>query len=458
MPSKDTPKPKTGSVVFIDDPMIVAKKACIDDLRHLSKTNPGKITRNFYRLNGAFSESRWQKFFPTFGAFCLAAGVNPDPPDTKTPIETDEIVGDQRTIKLNRTRISSLEDLIAFCNIDLNIWEVERFVANKWEMAAVIDESVVVEPLFQVKATLRRRNDVIAVSAEIQSLKEQAKLSAPAPKPIKRSTKPASKMLEVALFDPHFGKLAWGAETGGPNYDTNITEMMYRRAFETLLERASGHDYSLILFPIGNDLLHSDNLEGRTTKGTYVSTDGRFQKTFTTVRKLMVECIERLRQIAPVRVVVVPGNHDTVSAWCLGDSLECYFHNYGDVAVDNSPKARKYVHYGQTLLLFTHGDKGKRVGYPLLMANEERELFGQTRFHEIHTGHLHTTKLEEQHGVRVRILPSLSPADAWHAENGFVGNQRNAEAFVWDKEEGLVAQYYYNDDSQPEITSRRIAA
>jgi DNA repair exonuclease SbcCD nuclease subunit len=146
---------------------------------------------------------------------------------------------------------------------------------------------------------------------------------------------------------------------------------------------------------------------------------------------------------------MVSGNHDDLSVWHLGDSLECYFSRYSDVEIFNEPTTRKYHEFGNVLLCFTHGDKGKRADYPLLMAAERPEMFGRTKFREIHTGHTHQTKTEEMHGIRVRTIPSLSPADAWHAENGYVGNQRNAEAYLWNRDEGLVAQFYHNDDAYP---------
>ncbi len=34
------------------------------------------------------------------------------------------------------TRISSLDELVAHCKIDLQVWAVERWICNKWEMAA----------------------------------------------------------------------------------------------------------------------------------------------------------------------------------------------------------------------------------------------------------------------------------------------------------------------------------
>jgi DNA repair exonuclease SbcCD nuclease subunit len=190
-----------------------------------------------------------------------------------------------------------------------------------------------------------------------------------------------------------------------------------------------------------------------------VNTDGRYQKTFVIARKMIVRCIERLREIAPVKVLVVPGNHDTRATWHLGDSLECYFHRYDDVEIDNNPTPRKYFQHGNVMLMFTHGDKGKRTDYPLLMATEQRAMWGATKYRETHTGHTHMTKMDEQHGIRVRVLPALCPPDAWHSENGFVGNLRSAEGYVWNNVEGLVTQVFYNDDAfEPIETKVTIAA
>ena len=263
-------------------------------------------------------------------------------------------------------------------------------------------------------------------------------------------------MLEINIPDAHFGKMAWGKETQGRSYDTPIAAATFDRALETLIERSKGFKFEKILFVVGNDLLNSDNELGTTTKGTAVSTDCRYQKTFVTVRRTIVNGINRLKEIAPVHVVLVSGNHDDLGVWHLGDSLECAFDQEPDVLIDNAPTYRKYVRFGNVLLMLTHGDKGKREDYPLLMATERSKDFGETKFREIHTGHIHQTKLQERHGVRVRILPSLSPPNAWHSENGFVEQQRNAEAYVWNTNEGLIAQFFHNDDAYPEITTDRI--
>ena len=161
---------------------------------------------------------------------------------------------------------------------------------------------------------------------------------------------------------------------------------------------------------------------------------------------MTTRAIERLRELAPVRVIVVPGNHDRLSTWHLGHSLQCYFHNYKDVTIENDPTLRKYYQWGSVMLMFSHEAANKRLrdDYPLLMATEQPKMFGSTRFHEVHIGDIHQVRLEEQHGVRVRVLPSLCPPDEWHSSKGFVGNIPSAECFIWNKVEGLVGTATYS--------------
>ena len=372
--------------------------------------------------------------------------------------QVSEISGDKWTISLPSTRIHTLEQLIEFCDIDLTEWEVERFIANKWEVGANLQDGkgITVEPLFQVKAFLKRKNDAIFLRKEVEELKQLAKRNAQLPTKIARvrQTK-TGYMLEINLTDHHFGKMAWGEETGYENYDIKIAEKVFWRAFSSILERVKGYEFEEIWFVVGNDLFNSDDVEGRTTKGTYVTTDARYQKTFAVVRTVMVNAIEQLRTYTRlVKVIMVSGNHDQLGVWHLGDSLECYFHKYNDVSIDNTPRFRKYHSFGDVLIMFTHGHKGKLKDYPLLMATEASELFGKCKHREAHTGHRHTKEVEEQHGVRVRRLSALCPPDDWHSENTFVGNLRASEAFIWHRTEGLVGTVIYTDQGDIERESK----
>jgi hypothetical protein len=364
------------------------------------------------------------------------------------PAESSEVSGDDWTITLPKTRIHTLEQLLTYFEVDLSVWEVKRFICNKWEVAAkdALDE-LQVEPLYQVKAFLERKTNIIFAKKEIEGLKEEAKAAAKNPFKIKKNPLTGGYMLEINLIDHHFGKMAWQVETGHPNYDIHIAVDLFWRAFNAILAQTKGFNFDEIYFIVGNDLFNSDDVQGRTTSGTHVSTDARFYKVFSKVRSLTIQAIEVLREYSKmVRVIMVSGNHDKLSVWHLGDSLECFFHKYKDVIIDNRPLYYKYYQFGQVMLMFTHGDLGKKANYPLMMATEQSEMFGNTKFREVHVGHKHFKEVIEDHGVRVRQLPALCPPDRWHAENGYTGNLRQTEAFIWNESKGLVGTVIYTDD------------
>jgi hypothetical protein len=256
----------------------------------------------------------------------------------------------------------------------------------------------------------------------------------------------SSHLLEVDLFDLHVGKLAWARETG-VNYDTDIAERLARAAVEDLATLAVPHGVGKILLPLGNDFLHYDSLAGLTTAGTPQDRDSRFHHMFNRGALIAAWMIEYLAAIAPVHVLVVPGNHDQTVSWMLGRMLEAQFAPDPRVSFDSGPALRKYYRHGKVLLGFTHGDKEKLADLPLIMATERPKDWGETRYREFHIGHWHkkremrTVPVDSFNGTTVRFIRSLSGTDAWHHQSGYVGEPMAAEAFLWHPERGQRAHF-----------------
>ena len=374
------------------------------------------------------------------------------------PVETASGNTSSATVtKTTARRVKTLQDLIEVCEIDTKEWEVERWVCEKYDTVSVPrttgndkdgwsrpDARPRITESFLVKAWLRRKTTVISARAEIEAMLADARKHAPRYAAIKRTPRASGNLLEVNITDHHFGKLAWAKETGYADYDLGEADRLFDTATEALIARASSLIYDRSVVVIGNDLMHADNKRGQTTRGTQLTTDSRYQKVFTTARRAAVRLIDRVRNVAPVQVIVVPGNHDEVSAFCLGDALECWYHDCPDVTVDNAPTMRKYLQWGRVMLMWTHGNAGKLEDYPLLMATEQREMWGATTWREAHTGDKHHRKLIELHGVAVRILPTLCPPDDWHSDMHFVGQQRCAEAYMWNRDEGMLGTVVYS--------------
>ncbi len=418
------------------------KEPLINDLKALLAKHD-TVTRDLYRVKGAFPERIWNKFYPTFKDFKKAASGQDAleyAPIENSQFENISISGNKCNVNLDGTTVHTLQGLIEYVQVDMDIWEVDEFTANKRDSS-----SKDVRELWQIKATFSKKKNIAAAKEEIEALKRQAKESAHWPKPVLRyESKYSGNSLELLIPDLHAGKFAWGKETGHPDYDTPTAISTYEAAVDDILSMSEGYVFDEILLGVGNDLLNSDDYNSQTTKGTLVSSDTRYQKTYKAIREMLCRTVEKLRPYCK-RVVVkfIPGNHDAQGTFTLGDSLECYFHNYEDVVIDNEPTPHKFYRWGKVLLGLTHGDKGKKADYGIWMATERPVDFGETKFREIHIGHTHGLKVDEKFGIRVRTFAALCPPDAWHSSEHFVGNLRQAEAIVWNKEKGRIAEFIH---------------
>jgi hypothetical protein len=359
----------------------------------------------------------------------------------------DNMHDGERDLSYRGTRIQTLADLLVYAQVDTIIWEVERHVINKYEVAAKTPEGMTTSMLFQIKAWLRRKITEEKLQNLMQGILEQFRQAAPIQPPILHRAGPKG-LLEISIMDHHFGKYCSELETGRA-YDHEISERMFILALEDLLAKSASLPAEKILFVCGNDFLNTDHLGRTTTAGTPQDEAIRYQESFLRGRQLLVRAIDRLRQIAPVQVVMVTGNHDTQRLYYLGDMLEAWFRNTKDVSVDNSPRQRKYFRYHGNLIGFTHGHNEKHFDLPLLLATEQPEGWAASRHREFHLGHFHSRKHKmfvpsfDRAGVLVRILPSLCPPDAWHSAMGY--NARlAAEALYFDPEQGCVANFTHS--------------
>lgn len=258
------------------------------------------------------------------------------------------------------------------------------------------------------------------------------------PRLSRRKYKPSSLMLEAGIYDPHFGKQAWADETGEVNYDLDIAERDYRAVIDGLIGRvdAYGLAFERVLFPVGQDYFHIDTTHNTTTSGTQVDTDDRWQKIYKIGVESLIYAVEALRELAPVEVIYVPGNHDEMMSFFATLHLDAFFKGIEDVTVDTSPGRRKYRRYGSNLIGFSHGrDDRKRI--EKLMQVEAAADWGETTHREFHLGDLHHEQAKEDGGIIFRRISAITATDAWHAERGWVGVRRKAQAFVWSRDAGL---------------------
>lgn len=371
--------------------------------------------------------------------------------EQKTGEECLVDLGDKSgSVVTHSTRIRTAEDALKKANIDTAIWAIDRQKINSWEVAAWDSEAKEfrVQQLWQVSLTLKR---LVTKPIEQGLLRLFARLTPCQCRAKSTSRLPAksSTLLEISLFDAHFGKLAWGPETG-TDYDTDIAATVYQNAIDDLLARTKGMQPSKILFPVGSDFFHVNNWQGTTVHGTQQDIDTRFARVFELGSRSVIDAIDKCRRLAPTEIIWVPGNHDRETSYYLMRVLDAYFRKDKNVHVDMSPKPRKYVKHGVCLVGFTHGDREKANALPQIMATEVADLWASSPCREWHRGHRHTKAaitfrgVSEYGGTIIRDLPSLSAHDYWHYMEGYVCSRRAADAYVWDAKEGVVACHTVN--------------
>lgn len=365
-------------------------------------------------------------------------------------------------------RVLSQDDIIRQFNIDLDEWEIERYrvktsegyrkdrsviwkVTNGKVLEGDVNDTgkMLVVPLYHIELRLVKKKKIVDAKIAISAMKEEAKAFAPIYKKIQYKNGKDGHLYEIDLPDIHFGRLTWGEESG-EDYDVKIAKKAIETTVAKLIGKIENEKITRILIPLGNDFFNVDNKFNTTTGGTPQQEDTRWQKTFRLGREICVWMIDTCSQVAPVDVLIVPGNHDEQRAFYLGDALECWYHNSKDVNIDNGAAKRKYYAFGKNLIGFAHGYDEKLEKLPLIMAIDRPELWANSTYREWHTGHKHhlkslIQKADEESGVVIRVLRSLAAWDAWTVDTGY-HSLRAGESFLWHPEHGLVSHFTATPD------------
>ena len=185
-----------------------------------------------------------------------------------------------------------------------------------------------------------------------------------------------------------------------------------------------------------------DNDAGMTTRGTPQDMCATPAEILITGCKLAREHIDMLRQVAPVEIVMMAGNHDRHSSLALMMYLSAAYENVRDVEIVITPNNRRYIEYGNTLLGFTHGDGLGKTALGPLMAVEAREQWGNTEHKVWFHGHLHHQRMHEKDGCLIIQMPSLAGHDRYHARSGYTTSKAGLAAYLIDDKEGYIGSLF----------------
>lgn len=333
--------------------------------------------------------------------------------------ETTEIManGSHKSDKLLRMTSEQSKDvdyLLLAHGFDTKSWELVNARNNIWNVHSKKDG---VQTLYSSKITVKPRVNGFDYEKFLEKAKKEI-----IPVHIKEKTSDGTGLLEIPLFDMHFGV---------NTYDD------YLVVKDSIISKITSKKWDKIFFIIGQDLLHNNGFDGKTSSGTpieQVDMDKAWEDAFKFYCELINLAQDNSRTVECSYSIA---NHDDSMSWAFVKCLEVKF---PDVEFDTSKKVRKSFQWNGIFIGYTHGHKGANRLHENFLSDFGKQM-AIADIVEIHSGHLHTEAAKDKFGVLVRTLSTKGKTDDWHDSNGFIGAHKRFQLFEYSPS-NLDAIYY----------------
>lgn len=315
----------------------------------------------------------------------------------------------ERYIEVETTKLITESELLMLHGYDPTAWEMTSSNSTRSKIGTKGNEEQYFINTYS-KITVKPKEWKLTEVA----LKEMLKINIE-PKKLERTVTKGTGLLEIPIFDPHFGI---------------STHEDYERHKQDIANHILSREWETNVYVIGQDTFHNDDFRGRTTSGTEIEKVD-MTKAWEDAHAFYLPLIElSLENAKNVHIIYSRGNHDETLGWAFVKGLERL---YPQATFETSQEEHKTFKYHNVWLGYTHGDKisdNKIVRYfealyRLDMAKASRRI--------IKRGHLHTHKQFDDNGTHVIALGTANKSDQWHIDNGFVGNHKAFEIFVYDE-------------------------
>ncbi len=323
--------------------------------------------------------------------------------------------------------IKSLEELIEKSKIDTSKWEITKYVQNYWGNSKT--------PHWQVKAWMAKKtSEQLFQDSFVEFLKEYQPKCSEVALP-KQNPDKSSGCLIINKQDSHLNKF----DVDGDN-DINKRFSNILNKVETIVNQASLSNYiDSVIYVIGSDEFNSE-FTGTTTKGTPQQNILTYHDSFERICNHEIEMITMLLEnVDDVQVIYVAGNHDEFVGWHMINWLNAYFKSNLRVTFDCSPKYRKYLSYGETAIMFNHGDAMKPAKLAGIFPIEYKQEWSNHQNFYIFTGDKHHEISIDFGGIKFYQIPAFSNAkSSWDEKNGYTSARAEVTGFLIDFEQGMT--------------------
>lgn len=274
-----------------------------------------------------------------------------------------------------------------------------------------------------IKTKEQTQTDLIAaIKEEFSQYKGAAKLTRPPKETF------ADLMQVYPIVDPHVGMLSWGPETGESN-DLKIGVDRVEGGLQRLISLSPPAETAAIVNT--GDFFHADDQRNVTPKsGHQLDVDGRSQKVrWAGVRLLRSSIDYALQRHKRVIVKNLKGNHDPESAAWLNIALGMFYANEPRVEIDVEDGNNDiWLHlFGVNYIGATHGHTMKPERMAMVMADDNPEYWGASKYRWMIFGHIHHETVKEVGSVRCESFRQPVPKDAHAHSHGYrAGNSMSA--------------------------------
>lgn len=333
--------------------------------------------------------------------------------------ETTEILNDgshksDKLITMSNEESKDVNYLLKAHGFDTDDWELTNARNNIWNVNTTAQG---VQTLFSSKITVKPIGNGFNMEKLLESIKRDVQ-----PIVVKQPVKTEEKLLEIPLFDMHFGIA-----------DLNH----YSETYSRILNQIESNSWDTILFAVGQDLFHNDGFTGKTTSGTMIDKVD-MEKAWNDADSFYTELIKNsIENSKNVHVIFSNGNHDQGIAYGFVKMLEAKF---PQATFDTKMKQRKGYVWNELFLGFSHGDKGAKRLEKNFLSEYGKEI-AKASIVEIHSGHIHHEVTKDDFGIVVRSLATNAKTDDWHYDNGFIGAMKRFQLFEYSVDT-LDAVYY----------------
>ena len=351
-----------------------------------------------------------------------------NPHKQKIPLDDEEweILADgshrsKKLIWLNSKQDKDPETLMLAHGYDPEEWELISSRNKAWNVYSKQDG---IQTLYSSTINVRPKKqafDHCTLERIIEKLPE-IKI----PKVISKPDEEAP-YLNIPLFDMHFG----------------ISDYDYYKPTQERILYYLEKPRKDILFIIGQDLFHNDDMRGRTASGREIQKVD-MEKAFEDAWMFYVPLIEKaIENSQMVHVFYSIGNHDEFSGWSFVKALE---KRYGDQATfDTRFKERKVHMLGKNFIGMNHSDKKNIKRLPENFATEFPLEWSKATTREVFVGHEHAEKeielVSDTGGIVLRRMPTRNKIDDWHDSMGYTTAHKRFQIFFYNETEVIGSVY-----------------